>query len=93
MAGSLRYYSLYSSTSNSNCLLHHPYVKVLPKREQLIAPLHFTDAELELFKGTNLYGATQDRKKERYREWKICRDAIVGVNAEVGKELTWCVSF
>ena len=45
--------------------------------------------ELSLFEGTNLYGATLDRRRERYEEWEACRDAVASVNEQVGQEFAW----
>lgn len=58
-------------------LAHLPYLKMLPKPEQLLTPLHFTEKELELFKGSHLYAATADRRDVLKNEWQECLDYLV----------------
>lgn len=59
-------------------LAHAPYIRTLPAPERLRTPLHFTERELELFGGTNLYGATLDRRQEWRDEWSVCCAAFDG---------------
>ncbi|KAJ7368667.1 SET domain protein [Mycena albidolilacea] len=75
--------------SSKNVLTHFPYVKSLPARDKLRTPLHFTEAELELLKGSNLYGATLDRHREWKAEFEECRGPISTVDREWADQLTW----
>ncbi|KAF8639752.1 hypothetical protein AX17_001014 [Amanita inopinata Kibby_2008] len=45
--------------------------------------------ELELFKGTNLYGAALDRKREWQEEYTQCQNAISKANGAWGASFTW----
>ncbi|KAJ7129347.1 SET domain-containing protein [Mycena epipterygia] len=76
-------------TSSTNVLAHLPYVKSLPSQNSLRTPLHFTPSELELLKGSNLYGATLDRTSEWKTEWAQCRAIIGSVNGDWGVQFTW----
>ncbi|KAF8213884.1 hypothetical protein K438DRAFT_1706111 [Mycena galopus ATCC 62051] len=75
--------------SSKNVLTHLPYVKSLPARDKLRTPLHFTEIELELLKGSNLYGATLDRHREWKAEFDECRGVIGIVDREWADQLTW----
>ncbi|KAF7355622.1 SET domain-containing protein [Mycena sanguinolenta] len=75
--------------SSKNLLRHFPYVKSLPTLDKLRTPLHFTQAELELLKGSNLYGATLDRQREWQAEFEECRSAVSTVNREWADKFTW----
>ncbi|KAF7352490.1 SET domain-containing protein [Mycena venus] len=75
--------------SSKGVLAHFPYVKSLPARDQLRTPLHFTEAELELLKGSNLYGATLDRRREWEAEFEECRGVISAVDREWADQFTW----
>ncbi|KAJ6539688.1 hypothetical protein B0H19DRAFT_1180167 [Mycena capillaripes] len=75
--------------SSTNVLAHLPYVKSLPSRDKLRTPLHFTEAELDQLKGSNLYGATLDREREWKSEWHECQDVMGGVDREWGDQFTW----
>ncbi|TFK47247.1 SET domain-containing protein [Heliocybe sulcata] len=70
-------------------LRHFPYLNTLPSPPKLRTPLHFTDNELQAFKGTNLYGATLDRKRQWEAEWQRCRDLIKPINEQWAADLTW----
>ncbi|KAH9983192.1 hypothetical protein BJV74DRAFT_851425 [Russula compacta] len=70
-------------------LIHAPYLDTLPSPSQLRTPLHFTGEELSALRGTNLYGATIDRRQVWEAEWEQCCADVSAVNAEWGKELTW----
>ncbi|KAK7000969.1 SET domain-containing protein [Favolaschia claudopus] len=72
-----------------NILKHFPYVKSLPPRDNLRTPLHFSPAELELLRGSNLYGATLDRQREWKAEWEECRNVVRTANEEWADLLTW----
>lgn len=70
-------------------LIHAPYLDTLPSPDLLRTPLHFSTGELDALKGTNLYGATIDRRREWEAEWEQCLADVSTVNAEWGKGLTW----
>jgi len=75
--------------SSKGVLAHFPYVKSLPAQEKLRTPLHFTATELELLKGSNLYGATLDRRREWEAEFEECRGVISTVDREWADQFTW----
>jgi hypothetical protein len=50
---------------------------MLPKPEQLLTPLYFTEVELELFRGSHLYGATTDRRNVLRGEWRRCLEYLI----------------
>ena len=70
-------------------LAHRPYVEILPTTDKLRTSLHFTPQELELFRGTNLYGATLDRQKAWEQEWEVCRSRIAVTNSYIAHRFTW----
>lgn len=70
-------------------LIHSPYLDTLPSSDRLRTPLHFSTEELDALKGTNLYGATIDRRRVWEAEWEQCLADVATVNAEWGKGLTW----
>lgn len=70
-------------------LAHRPYVDILPSADKLRTSLHFTSQELELFRGTNLYGATLDRQKAWEQEWEVCRSRIAVSNSYIAHRFTW----
>ena len=49
-------------TSSQTHLLHGPYLDTVPPASDLRTPLFFTPGELLLLQGTNILGATLDRK-------------------------------
>jgi hypothetical protein len=65
---------------------HFPYLHILPEPSTLLTSLHFSQTELEAFKGTNLYWATLDRRKDWQMEWSMCRDVF----GSLREEFTWC---
>ncbi len=68
---------------------HLHYLNTLPTPDKLRTPLHFTSSELDLFKGSNLYGATLDRELEWKNEWEQCRKVIADTNSNWGEQFTW----
>ncbi|BGO90464.1 hypothetical protein NBRC10512_004730 [Rhodotorula toruloides] len=68
-------------------LQHQPYVDFLPKSEAMRTPLYFTPAERELLRGTNLYGAAQEREDDWKAEWREVTSWVT--DEEVRRELTW----
>ncbi|KIK04725.1 hypothetical protein K443DRAFT_646536 [Laccaria amethystina LaAM-08-1] len=81
------------SPPNLKILAHYPYLNTLPCSEKLLTPLHFTSEEMQLFKGTNLYGATLDRERDWRTEWADCLDKVTQANQDWGKSFTWSVTF
>lgn len=69
--------------------MHRPYVNILPGPHILHTPLHFTSVELNLFRGTNLYGATLDRQRVWEAEWEDCRDVVEAHDPELAERFTW----
>ncbi|KAF9652445.1 SET domain-containing protein, partial [Thelephora ganbajun] len=72
-------------------LAHLPYLEILPKPEQLRTPLHFSEKELELFRGSHLYGATIDRRNVLHNEWRRCLEHLTtATNGDVyQRRYTW----
>lgn len=86
--------SLYSQANGRahgsyDTLIHSPYLDTLPSPDLLRTPLHFSTEELDALKGTNLYGATIDRRRAWEAEWEQCLADVSTVNTEWGKGLTW----
>ncbi|KAI0072171.1 SET domain-containing protein [Panus rudis PR-1116 ss-1] len=70
-------------------LKHRPYINILPSPDQLRTPLHFTPEELELFRGSNLYWATLDRRDQWRTEWQQCQAALSEESPQWAAEFTW----
>ncbi|KAF8488260.1 SET domain-containing protein [Gautieria morchelliformis] len=66
-----------------------PYLRTLPTADALRTPLHFREEELFLLRGTNLYGATLDRQKERRLEWERCRTYVETLRPVWKDRFTW----
>ncbi|KAI0370920.1 SET domain-containing protein [Pilatotrama ljubarskyi] len=77
------------SSPKGSELGHGPYIDSLPSPEKLRTPLHFSPVELEAFRGSNLYGATLDRRREWEAEWEQCRAAVSSLNSAWGEQFTW----
>lgn len=75
--------------TQSSVLQHYPYISTLPASNQLRTALHFTESELEAFKGSNIYQATIDRRREWRSEWQQCQSLIASQNVEWGRAFTW----
>jgi hypothetical protein len=84
---------LSSLAGSYDTLIHSPYLDTLPSADKLRTPLHFTTAELDGLRGTNLHGAMLDRRRTWEAEWERCRADVSAVSAEWGGALTWCVFF
>lgn len=52
------------------------YLQSLPTEDELRTPLYYTEEERELFRGTNLFGATEDRIREWKEESEVVRTAL-----------------
>ncbi|KAH9856273.1 SET domain-containing protein [Lenzites betulinus] len=74
---------------SQNALRHGPYIDTLPSPERLLTPLHFTPAEIDAFRGSNLHGAALDRRSEWEAEWAQCKAVISTANQTWGDEFTW----
>lgn len=73
-----------------NSFNHLPYLNTLPSVKVLRTPLHFNEPELELLRGTNLYGATLDRRNEWEAEWAQARQCITAFRHDWhDDEFTW----
>lgn len=83
------HYTVSLTLSLTSHLAHRTYLKTLPPPHALRTPLHFTPLELEMFKGTNLYGAALDREREWQTEWRHCHGVITGANSEWGHKFSW----
>ncbi|KAI0632805.1 SET domain-containing protein [Trametes polyzona] len=70
-------------------LKHGPYIDTLPSPDKLRTPLHFTPAELDVFRGSNLYGATLDRRRDWETEWTQCKAAVSSAHPEWAEAFTW----
>ena len=79
------------SRVGKNWLVHATYLDTLPTQEQLRTPLHFTPSELEIFKGTNMYGATFDRDRLWRIEWTACQTLVGRANTDWANLFTWSV--
>ncbi|KAF9481868.1 SET domain-containing protein [Pholiota conissans] len=76
-------------SSIADNLRHDRYLDTLPSAENLRTPLHFSPAEREIFKGTNLYGATADREREWRLEWNQCSQLVTQSKALLTELFTW----
>ncbi|KAF8806342.1 SET domain protein, partial [Phlegmacium glaucopus] len=72
-------------------LVHAIYLDTLPTWEKLRTPLHFTPSELDIYKGTNLYGAALDRDRLWRIEWTACQTFVGRANANWANLFTWSV--
>ncbi|TFK92891.1 SET domain-containing protein [Polyporus arcularius HHB13444] len=80
---------LVDPAASKGILKHGPYIATLPSPDRLRTPLHFSDAELKAFQGSNLYGATLDRRRDWEAEWQQCKSVIAAANASWGAQFTW----
>ncbi|GAA5910166.1 hypothetical protein JCM8208_006747 [Rhodotorula glutinis] len=68
-------------------LAHQVYVDHLPTTESMRTTLYFSPAERELLRGSNLYGATEEREQGWRQEWDEVRGWIS--DDAVREELSW----
>ncbi|GAA6005800.1 hypothetical protein JCM11491_004015 [Sporobolomyces phaffii] len=69
-------------------LQHQPYVSTLPTAATMRTTLYFTPQERELLRGSNLFGATEDRERIWQEEWREVTEFWIP-DEQVRKELTW----
>ncbi|ESK96869.1 lysine methyltransferase [Moniliophthora roreri MCA 2997] len=77
------------SSKFSRILQHGPYVEMLPSADKMRTGLHLTPEERELFKGSNLFGAIDDREKDCRSEWSECAKVIASSNSGWAEAFTW----
>ncbi|GJJ14922.1 hypothetical protein Clacol_009192 [Clathrus columnatus] len=70
-------------------LNHLPYLNTLPSISELRTSLHFNETELNLLRGSNLYGATLDRKKDWEAEWTEARQYMSTFHRDWHDAFTW----
>ncbi|KLO11650.1 SET domain-containing protein [Schizopora paradoxa] len=70
-------------------LRHRPYVRNLTPVKSLFTPLYFKDEELDLFRGTNLFGATVERREILHNQWKESLRSIPPEKQHIAERLTW----
>lgn len=73
----------------SQYLKHFSYLELLPPQRELLTALYFTEEELDAFKGTNLYGARNDRFHDWRKEWTQCREIVSKSKPEWGTQFEW----
>jgi len=68
-------------------LQHQPYVDNLPPSKSMQTTLYFSKQERELLRGSNLFGATEDREQGWKEEW----EEVVGwiTDERVTREVSW----
>lgn len=72
----------------SGLLRHRPYIRNLPKAEALLTSLYFSEIELDLFKGTNLYGATLEHTRICAEEHQQLHEAIATHSPSISEKFT-----
>ncbi|CAE6479913.1 unnamed protein product [Rhizoctonia solani] len=70
-------------------LKHKPYIDMLPPSSQLCTTMYFSQEEMDLLKGSNLYQATLTRSQEWRTEWQTCVQGLSTLDADLGTALTW----
>ncbi|KAG8955377.1 hypothetical protein FRC04_008728 [Tulasnella sp. 424] len=73
-------------------LRHLPYLETLPPFRLLSTPLTFNDSEMELLKGTSLYGATIDRRNELLDQHQRCQAVFKHYAPDIADGFTLYVS-
>ncbi|GAA5912543.1 hypothetical protein JCM6882_004797 [Rhodosporidiobolus microsporus] len=68
-------------------LQHRVYVDDLPSSESMRTTLYFSPSERELLRGSNLFGATEDRERGWKEEWEEVQRWLADM--DVRKEVTW----
>jgi len=80
-------YRLSASKDCESVLKHQPYIDSLPN--ELWTPLFWTEEELRMLDGTNLRGATQDRKDTWLGSWNRSSEWVQSVQSEWRQDFTW----
>ncbi|KAJ1302690.1 hypothetical protein OPQ81_003006 [Rhizoctonia solani] len=70
-------------------LKHKPYLDILPPSSVLLTTMYFSQDELGLLKGSNLYQATMTRKQEWRAEWQTCVQGLSTLDVDLATALTW----
>ncbi|KAG8715941.1 hypothetical protein FRC11_012560 [Ceratobasidium sp. 423] len=70
-------------------LKHKPYLDMLPPSSVLLTTMYFSQEEMDLLKGSNLYQATITRSQEWRAEWQACVQGLSALDAELSTALTW----
>ncbi|EUC67063.1 SET domain protein [Rhizoctonia solani AG-3 Rhs1AP] len=70
-------------------LKHKPYLDMLPPSNVLLTTMYFSQEEMDLLKGSNLYQATITRNQEWRAEWQACIQGLSALDADLGGALTW----
>ncbi|GAA5823460.1 hypothetical protein JCM3770_006045 [Rhodotorula araucariae] len=68
-------------------LQHHVYVDHLPTSDAMRTTLYFAPAERELLRGSNLFGATEEREQGWRDEWEEVRSWVS--DSEIRDALSW----
>lgn len=77
--------------STISAFVHGSYISTLPQAADLLTPLHWSQSELELTKGTNLYRATLDRRTAWESELSSARNILTSASLHptILNSLTW----
>ncbi|KAL5640270.1 hypothetical protein ACGC1H_007516 [Rhizoctonia solani] len=70
-------------------LKHKPYLDMLPPSNVLLTTMYFSQEEMDLLKGSNLYQATITRNLEWRAEWQVCIQGLSTLDEDLGGALTW----
>ncbi|CAE6514900.1 unnamed protein product [Rhizoctonia solani] len=70
-------------------LRHKPYLDMFPSSSALLTTMYFSQEEIDLLKGSNLYQATITRSQEWRAEWQACAHGLSALDAELSAALTW----
>ncbi|CAE6488882.1 unnamed protein product [Rhizoctonia solani] len=70
-------------------LKHKPYLDMLPPSSVLLTTMYFSQEEMDLLKGSNLYQATIARRQEWRAEWQTCIQGLSALDADLGTALAW----
>ncbi|KAF8713733.1 SET protein, partial [Rhizoctonia solani] len=77
------------TVSLPSMLKHKPYLDMLPPSRILLTTMYFSQQEIDLLKGSNLYQATITRNQEWRTEWQSCAQGLSTLDPELGLALTW----
>lgn len=78
---------IWNTSKDRAILKHQPYIDTLPS--ELSTPLFWTDHEVNLLEGTNLYGAIQDRRTAWQDSWRRARLWVHSVRSEWAQGFSW----